>query len=101
MQHLKYWWELFIVHSTGSIVLVIQIPAEGVADVTWAGPNYDVLIATTWSTVLDPNTAKFYNGTISPDSGRVFSITGLNARGFPANAICIWYTTNVDAKQCC
>lgn len=69
--------------------MVIEIPAEIVADVTWAGPNYDVLIATTWSTVLDPNTATFYNQTISPESGKVFAITGLNARGFPANAIWI------------
>lgn len=71
------------------MVLVIKIPAEIVDALAWAGPNLDVLIVTTWSKAVDPDTGAISSTQFSKDSGKIFTVTGLGATGVSANAICI------------
>lgn len=75
--------------STFSVVLVINIPAEIVTALAWAGPNLDVLIVTTWSKAIDSDTGAISSTQFSKDSGKIFTITGLGATGLSANSICI------------
>lgn len=56
---------------------------------TWGGDNFESLFLTTVSKPLEINTGAISCRPLSPDSGKVFVVSGLNARGFPANKICI------------
>lgn len=71
------------------MVLVVKIPAEIVDALAWAGPNLDVLIVTTWSKAVDPDTGDISSTQFSKDSGKIFTVSGLGATGVSANTICI------------
>lgn len=74
---------------TFEVVLVINIPAEIVTALTWIGPNLDILLVTTWSKAFDTETGNVLNQKLSPDSGKIFEITGLGTKGVPTNSVCI------------
>ena len=69
---------------------VITIPSEIVTAVEFGGKNLDKLFVCTASKAFDILTGEIPNRTFSPDSGKVFEVTGLRATGVPQGTICIW-----------
>ncbi|XP_066581063.1 regucalcin-like isoform X2 [Prorops nasuta] len=65
--------------QTRKVLTSIRIHAPQVTSVTWGGANLDELYVTTARKSLTVEESKNF-----PDSGATFKITGLNARGYPA-----------------
>lgn len=65
------------------------MPVEVIGSLAWGGENLDVLYVTSFSAPRDLDTGAPSNITISPGSGKIFAVTGLNANGLPGRSICI------------
>lgn len=83
------YYNCFYSIRTSEIVKTIKVPAEVVLAATWGGDNFESLFLTTASKPFEIDTGATSCRPLSPDSGKVFVVSGLNARGFPANKIYI------------
>lgn len=67
----------------------IKIPAEPVASVAFGGPNLDILFVSTDQMPFNTTTGGISERNISPLSGSIFMVKGLNTKGYPARPIWI------------
>lgn len=91
------------VFRCGTVIRTINIPGQVVASVVWGGENRDILFVSTADVPRD-----FFSGTnlsgenLSPGSGLIYAITGLNARGVRQRPICsrksACHPTNCECK---
>lgn len=73
----------------------INIPAQVLGSVAWGGVNLDILFVTTYSSVRNFNTGETdKNFKFTNESGQVFMVNGLNARGVPGRPACVWIEEN-------
>ncbi|XP_031627179.1 regucalcin-like [Contarinia nasturtii] len=68
---------------------IIHIPAEIVLGLVFGGKNYRTLFVTTGSTAYNFTTGGLSDGTFSQQSGLIFKVNGLNARGYPTRKIIV------------
>lgn len=66
----------------------IQLQAEIVTDLAFGGPNLDILFVTTGSKAFDLGSGKVLSN-FSPESGTVYMIKGLDAKGYPGRKLCL------------
>ena len=71
------------------VVKKIQIPAEVCSSVSFGGKNLDTLFVTTGQRGFDFNTGVLTNIRYGGQSGSVFMVKGLNAKGFPRRRLCL------------
>lgn len=79
---------MFFFLRTGEILQVIIIPGKVVAGVAFGGKHMDTLFVTTFSKAR----ATYTGDTIStewPNSGFIYAVTGLGAKGFPGREACV------------
>lgn len=69
------------------------MPGPVVASVAWGGDNYDILFVSTSAVPRDFYSGINQNKTLTPGSGLIYAVTGLNARGVPMRKICSKYGT--------
>lgn len=71
-------------YRKGETVQEIQIPARKVTSVAFGGPNLDILYVTTASAPVNAEAIGLHSDDKQTNlDGRLFKVTGLDAKGFP------------------
>lgn len=72
----------------GNILLEIPIPAKQITSVAFGGPNLDILYVTCASLEISAGPVDCDLSDMPSElAGRLFKVTGLNAKGFPGNKV--------------
>lgn len=75
---------------TGKVEKVISLPAQVIGALAWGGKKLDILFVTTYSSVRNIFTGETNTDIkLSDESGQVFMVTGLNAKGVTGRRVCI------------
>lgn len=66
----------------------IHLPAEIVTNLAFGGPNLDILFITTGSKAFALDSGKVLSN-FSPESGTIYMIKGLKAKGYSGRKLCL------------
>ncbi|XP_068203862.1 regucalcin-like [Palaemon carinicauda] len=66
--------------ETGQVIRQVNLPSKNVTSVCWGGPDYSTLFVTSGKMRLTQDELEKI-----PAAGATFAVTGLGAKGFPAN----------------
>lgn len=67
----------------------IKIPAKVVSSVAFGGKHLDTLFVTSGRRGYDFNTGELTNKRYHGESGSIFMVKGLDAKGFPGRNVCL------------
>ena len=79
----------FLYRRTSKLVQIISIPSEIVLGLVFGDKELDSLYVTTGSIAYNFTTGGYSDRTFSSQSGKIFKVVGLNAKGYPSRKVCI------------
>ena len=74
---------------SSKVVKKIKIPAKVCSSVSFGGKHLDTLFVTTGRRGYDWNTGELTYKRYRGESGSVFMVKGLKAKGFPGRSVCL------------